>query len=183
MSVQVQLRRDSASNIGAVAGAQGEVWVDTTNNRLRVNDGAKQGGWAPLGKSPATIVEGIDGTGAVHGGNIQFACAEELLSGLSGASVASTISFPNQCLIIGVSCRVVTAITGATSFEIGRTGGAVSEFGTIGITAGTTNSGILGNPNGNYAATTVTLTAVGGSFTAGAVRIQLNYILLNPPTS
>jgi len=34
MSTQVQLRRDTAANIAAFTGAQGEVVVDTTNNRL-----------------------------------------------------------------------------------------------------------------------------------------------------
>ena len=40
MSTQVQLRRDAAANVAAFIGAQGEVVVDTTNNRLVVQDGA-----------------------------------------------------------------------------------------------------------------------------------------------
>jgi hypothetical protein len=46
MSVQVKRRRDTAANVAAFAGAQGELIVDTTNNRLTVHDGATAGGWA-----------------------------------------------------------------------------------------------------------------------------------------
>ncbi|MGA2492052.1 MAG: hypothetical protein ABSF67_03775 [Roseiarcus sp.] len=45
MSEQLQLRRGAASQIAAFTGAQGELVVDTTNNRAVVNDGATAGGW------------------------------------------------------------------------------------------------------------------------------------------
>ncbi|HXY56972.1 MAG TPA: hypothetical protein VEH76_00160 [Methylocystis sp.] len=45
MSTQVQLRRDIAANVAAFTGAQGEIIVDTTNNRLCLQDGATAGGW------------------------------------------------------------------------------------------------------------------------------------------
>lgn len=185
MSVQVKRRRESASFLSTFTGAAGELIVDTTNNRIQVHDGATPGGWLAHGMSPAPLVEGKDGGNAKHGGNIALACVEELLT-LSGASVASTVAFPNPCLIFGVACRVVTNISGSgvTGFKLGRTGGTDNEFGTIGaLTAGTTNGGILGNPNGNYASTTVTVTAIGGNFSGGTLRIQLCYLLLNPPAS
>lgn len=51
MSVQVKLRRDTYANIfnsgTPLSGAQGEVWVDTTNMRLIVNDGVTGGGFSP----------------------------------------------------------------------------------------------------------------------------------------
>lgn len=45
MSVQVKTRRDTAANIATAAGASGELWVDTTNNRVVVNDGTTVGGF------------------------------------------------------------------------------------------------------------------------------------------
>ena len=45
MSVQVKRRRDTAANLATFTGAQGELLVDTTNNRLQVHDGATAGGW------------------------------------------------------------------------------------------------------------------------------------------
>jgi len=45
MTEQLQLRRGTASQVAAFTGAQGELVVDTTNNRAVVNDGATAGGW------------------------------------------------------------------------------------------------------------------------------------------
>ena len=46
MSVQVKHRRDTAANIATFTPAQGELIVDTTNNRVIVGDGATAGGFA-----------------------------------------------------------------------------------------------------------------------------------------
>ena len=45
MSEQLQLRRGTAAQVAAFTGAQGEAIVDTTNNRLVVQDGATAGGF------------------------------------------------------------------------------------------------------------------------------------------
>ena len=45
-ATQVQLRRGTATQVAAFTGAQGETVVDTTNNRLVVQDGATAGGFA-----------------------------------------------------------------------------------------------------------------------------------------
>jgi hypothetical protein len=45
MTEQLQLRRGTAAQVAAFTGAQGEVVVDTTNNRAVVNDGSTAGGW------------------------------------------------------------------------------------------------------------------------------------------
>jgi Major tropism determinant N-terminal domain len=49
MSEQLQLRRGTAAQVAAFTGAQGEVVVDTTNNRLVLQDGATAGG-IPIAK-------------------------------------------------------------------------------------------------------------------------------------
>jgi Major tropism determinant N-terminal domain len=45
MSEQLQLRRGTATQVASFTGAQGETIVDTTNNRLVVQDGSTAGGW------------------------------------------------------------------------------------------------------------------------------------------
>ena len=117
-----------------------------------------------------------------NGAATELHCVEEELTALSGASVTTTIAFPNQCIIMGASVRVTTAITGATSFDAGD-GSTVDRFGgTLGIAVNSTNQGTIG-PAGNYSSTTVTLTANGGNFTAGAVRVALHYMVNKAPTS
>ncbi len=46
MSEQLQLRRGTRSQVASFTGAQGEVVVDTTSNRLVLQDGATAGGYA-----------------------------------------------------------------------------------------------------------------------------------------
>ena len=69
MSVQVRRRREAAAFLSTYVGAQGELLVDTTNNRVQIHDGATPGGWPaarladiPSSTSPLALTQG--GTGA-----------------------------------------------------------------------------------------------------------------------
>ena len=108
--------------------------------------------------------------------------AEELLSGLSGASVTSAITIPNRAIVLGVSTRTVTAITGATSYDCGIAGELSKFGGSLGAAQGSTNVGVVG-PQAFYSATPIVLTANGGNFTGGAVRIAIHYLLPIAPQS
>ena len=63
MSVQVQLRRDIYANVAANHGATGEVFVDTTNQRLVVQDGATLGGF------PAPVTLTVQNSGSTNNSN------------------------------------------------------------------------------------------------------------------
>ena len=182
MSTQVQLRRDIAANVAAFTGAQGEVVVDTTNNRLVVQDGATAGGFAAAKLSEVlTISAATLLAQAAHGGGITLGCLEQLVT-LAGATTSSTAQIPNGAIVLAVSNRVVTAITGATSYSCGVAGNA-SQFGaSLGVSAGSANLGLIG-PNPFYAATSVLYTAAGGSFTGGTVRMTIHYLLPNVATA
>lgn len=182
-AVQVQYRRGTASQVAAFTGAQGELVVDTTNNRVVVQDGATAGGFAAAKLSEVGLVTGV------HGSTTQLGVLEDTIT-CSGASSVSTIQIPNRAIVLAVSVYVVTAISGATSFNVDATtsssGGAgttAGQFGAnLGIAAGSSNSGVIG-PTAWYAASTVTLTANGGNFTGGTVRISIQCLLCGVPTS
>lgn len=113
---------------------------------------------------------------------MQFHVLEEEITGLSGATVDSTIEIPNGAIVFNVSERVTTAITGATSFSVG-TASEPSKFGSgLGIGLGGTNVGVIG-PTAFYADTAIRLTAAGSDFTAGAVRIAIHYYFPQTPQS
>jgi hypothetical protein len=57
LSEQLQLRRGTSAQVTSFTGAQGECVVDTTNNRIIVNDGSTVGGWAA-----AKLAEAITNT-------------------------------------------------------------------------------------------------------------------------
>ena len=68
MSVQVKRRREAAAFLQNFVGAQGELLVDTTNNRVQVHDGTTPGGFpASRFKVPTqtilTTASGAAGTG------------------------------------------------------------------------------------------------------------------------
>jgi Major tropism determinant N-terminal domain len=281
LSEQLQLRRGTSSQVAAFTGAQGETVMDTTNNRLVVNDGSTTGGWpaaklsevitntriavsdAPYSALPTdrmvayTVLSAarivslpastayptgtrlvvVDETGncsalktltitpngtdvidgaasavinqaygfiglesnqagewtivdqgfmpalaniaaAAHGANIQIGVLETLVT-LSGSSTNASLQIPANCIVLAVGARVVTAITGAPSYEVGVSGN-LTQFGSaLAIAAGSTNYGLIG-PTAFYVATTLTITATSGSFTGGQVRLSISYLLANP---
>ena len=276
MSVQVKRRRDTANNVAAYTGAQGEIVVDTTNNRVTLHDGSIAGGWphaletrhvvsdasytatvtdrlvaytaltasrtvtlpaaasyasgAKLtvvdesGAASATLTIALQhaGSDTINGGasvaiatrfgsvtlesngsnawtvlapsqppitavlalgpngsQAELVVAEQMVSGLSGTSVTASAQIPAGVLVLAVSSRVVTAITGATSFSVGYTGNATAFGSSLGLSAGSTNEGLIG-PNPFYNATSIVLTAAGGNFTAGAVRARRHVSAIRP---
>jgi hypothetical protein len=115
---------------------------------------------------------------AAHGASIQIGVLETLVT-LSGSSTNAPVQIPATCIVLAVGARVITAITGATSYEVGVSGN-LSQFGSsLSIAAGSTNYGLIG-PTAFYTATTLTITAQGGSFSAGQVRLSISYLLANP---
>jgi hypothetical protein len=89
---------------------------------------------------------------------------------------------PDRAIVLGVSTRTVTAITGAASYDCGIAGEPAKFGGSLGIAAGSTNSGVIG-PQAFYAPTPVRLTANGGGFTGGAVRVAVHYLMTRGPQS
>lgn len=134
---------------------------------------ADQSGY--IAKGQTTIV-----SEAPAGAQNRMVVAEELLSGLSGSFVETTIEIPDRAVVFGVSTRTVTDVTGAASYDCGVSGEANKFGGSLGAAAGSTNAGVIG-PTAYYANTKVRLTANGSDFTGGAVRVALHYFLPRVP--
>lgn len=122
--------------------------------------------------------------GNISGSFVNITSVTTELTGLSGATATASSLIPDGALIVGVTVRVTTTITGATSFEIGD-GSDPDRWGTlIGLTSGTTTTGAdftIGTVEILLAAGDVVLTANGSDFTAGAVRIVAYYMDLTAP--
>lgn len=138
--------------------------------------------WIPVANAMGFLAQSasVEVARSANDGTTGIAAVEQTLSGLSGASRNSTIVIPDRAIVLGVSCRVITAITGAASFDCGIAG-EISKFGgSLGIAADSTNIGVIG-PQAFYAPTPIRLTANGGSFTGGAVRIAIHYLTCGLP--
>jgi hypothetical protein len=91
-------------------------------------------------------------------------------------------SIPAGSICLGVSARTVAAITGATSYGVGVAGNTTQFGNTLGAAAGSTNFGIIG-PTAFYSNTSVVITANGGNFTGGSVRISIHIVQIAPAQS
>jgi len=154
------------------------VWVQD-EAKVVVRIGAA---WTPLDEAMGLLAQGgsVDVALGALGGTTGMAVLEQTLSGLSGASGTSTVEIPDRAIVLGVSTRTVTTITGATSYDCGVSGETNKFGGSLGVAAGSTNVGVIG-PQAFYADTPIVLTAQGGNFTGGSVRIAIHYLTLGVP--
>lgn len=101
---------------------------------------------------------------------------EAELSSLSGAYVETTAIIPNRAIVFCVSTRTSEAVTGAASYDCGLSGESSKFGGSLGVSAGSSNLGVIG-PTAFYADTPVRLTANGADFSGGTVRLAVHCFL------
>jgi hypothetical protein len=130
-------------------------------------------GWANYG---ALLSQVAAVSQTPSGAESRMCTVEEDLTGLSGASVDTSIVIPNRAVVWCVSTRTTVAITGATSYNCGISGETSKFGGSLGIAEGSTNAGVIG-PQAFYSDTNVRLSGNGGNFTGGAVKVVLHYLL------
>ena len=114
-----------------------------------------------------------------NGASANIKSSMELLANVSTGAVTTGL-IPDGCMLVGLSTYVTGTITGAsvTGYTVGDGSdpdrwGAVTgtAIGTKTTIADWTAAGII-----ITAAADVTITAVGGTFTAGAIRVVAHYI-------
>jgi hypothetical protein len=98
-------------------------------------------GWADYG---ALLSQVATLSQTPSGAESRMCTVEEELTGLSGASVDTTIVIPNRAVVWCVSTRTTTAITGAASYNCGIAGETSKFGGSLGIAEGSTNAGVIG---------------------------------------
>ena len=101
----------------------------------------------------------------------------------AGSSVSTAQVIPQYATVFAVTGRVKTTITGAvTSFDIGVSGATNRYSSGIGLAAGSWFVGTTGQPQAYYSDTPIELTANGGDFAAGEVRLAIHYYLPTVPS-
>jgi len=165
-------------------GASGD-WAGQAG-RIALHDGtgwtflAPRAGWrAYVAAERLTLVHTGAGwsdllAGTPSGGAATLRAVEEELV-LAGASVASTILIPDRAICLGVASRTVEAVTGATAYEVGIAGETSKFGGLLSVAAGASNIGVIG-PQAFYADTPLRVSALGGAFTGGRVRLALFFL-------
>ena len=157
------------------------------------------GGWAYLAPRPGwrawvadegapAIFDGVDwlsGTGAVspNGAALTQRVIEIDHTILAGTSSDTVDVIPAQSLVYGVTGRVLTEITGtATAWRLGIGGVSEDRYGSgLGLAVDSWARGLTSSPLAYYADTPLTLTAEGGDFAAGTVRLAVHVAELALP--
>lgn len=99
----------------------------------------------------------------------------------AGANSVTGGVIPDKAVVMGVTARVTAAITGASGWSLGVSG-ATDRYGTgYGTALGAFAHGVTGQPQAYYGATALEITAEGGAFTAGAVRLAVHLQEIIPP--
>lgn len=100
-----------------------------------------------------------------------------------GATNATAVAIPSHAQVIGVTGRVVVAVSGAgvTGWRLG-VAGAADRYGTgLGTGVGSYLLGLSGTPVSYYAPTPLLVSAEGGTFASGTVRLAIHVLTLEPP--
>lgn len=171
---------------GAWAGQSGKIAIGSN------------GGWVFVPPSVGMRAFVVDqGMGAIHDGSVWIggamslgAMGSALMTGMTeaevtvtaGASFDTGVTIPAGAMVIGAVGRVAAGITGSlTSWRLG-TQGADNRFGQgIGKSKNSWCRGILGSPTTYFQAATLLMTAEGGSFSGGRVRLGVHWLALRLP--
>jgi hypothetical protein len=100
-----------------------------------------------------------------------------------GATNSTGVAIPAQAQVVGVTGRVIAALTGAglTGWRIG-VAGSDNRYGSgLGTALNSYLTGLSGSPVSYYAATPLLLTAEGGGFGAGRIRLAVHCVGIEPP--
>lgn len=175
-----------------VAASPTGAWAGQANKIAAWQDGAwsffpPASGWRAQVEDERLAVVWQDGAwrdrivGTANGGAIRLVAIEQELT-LTGAFVdATTAVIADRMTVLAVASRTTQAITGATSYSVGVAGNTSQFGGSLGAALGSSNIGIIG-PTAYYANTPVRVTAAGGNFTGGKVRVVLYGLAFAAPT-
>ncbi|MBO9544949.1 DUF2793 domain-containing protein [Caulobacter sp.] len=168
------LMRFEAGAWEALAPSEGVLaWVKDENQMVAF-DGAA---WVPLSATFRSTVAAQTPNLA----NTRLEVLEQEVT-VTGASTATSIAIPSRAIVLAVSTRTTGAITGAASYNCGVSGEASKFGGSLGVAKNSSNIGVIG-PTAFYADTPVLLTAVGGNFVAGKVRVAIHVLRFDAPAA
>lgn len=176
----------AAGASGAWSGWDGQIAVYSGGGWQRLVPLSGFKAWVKAERLTVTYEDGAwrDGIAlTANGGRVTLRAKQEELT-LAGAFVetADAAFIPDRAIVLGVAARTTLAITGATSYAVGVAANATQFGDLLNIASGSSNVGVIG-PAGFYADTRVRVTANGGSFSGGKVRLVVYFFEMSAPTS
>lgn len=142
---------------------------------------ADQNGWA-----------GYDGTDwrmglqslSANGAGMQILVKEIDHTVGAGATSSVTLAIPGQTVVYGVTGRVLNDFTGTlTGYSVGVAGSDTRYGSGLSLSSGSWMRGLTGTPLTYYSDEDLILTAEGGDFAAGDIRLAIHYAQFSLPTT
>ncbi len=100
----------------------------------------------------------------------------------AGASSQTSFQIPQYAMVLAVTGRVTAEITGTlTGWELGVAGSSNRYGSGLALAQGSWVIGMSGQPLTYYADTPLLLSATGGDFASGAVRLAVHWFRATPP--
>lgn len=126
----------------------------------------------------------VQGALAVSGGGAGFGLGvvetDHVIT--SGTTNQTSALIPARAMVVGITARVIGTLSGGlTSWKMGVSG-ADDRYGSgLGLTLNSYAHGLTGAPVTYWADTEVVLSAEGGAFDGGQIRIAVHYLQIEPP--
>lgn len=139
-----------------------------------------QGGWAAYDGSNWLL--GLQ-TLSAHGAGMQLLVKEIDHSVSAGTTSSISYAVPGQAIVYGVTGRVTSDITGTlTSYSVGVSSSTTRYGSGLSLASGSWMRGLTGTPLTYYADEDLILTAEGGDFASGDIRLAIHYATLSLPS-
>ena len=101
---------------------------------------------------------------------------------LSSGTVSTTPAIiPDKAIVMGVTGRVITEITGPTSWSLGVSGSSDRYGSGYGLSVGAFAHGVTGQPQTYFGPTSLEITSDGPAFSSGTIRLAVHCLTLSPP--
>lgn len=172
---------------GAWAGQDGRVALWLNGGWEMLTPGVGWNAWIEDEATPA-VFDGTDwvpGPSALSAGGaaLTFRVVETDHAIGTGSESLTGALIPAGAIVFGVTGRVIIAFGGtASAFRVGIGGESPDRYGSgIGAEAGAWFRGVTGTPVAYYADTPLTITAEGGTFDGGVLRLAVHLAELGLP--
>ena len=142
--------------------------------------------WVAAERTRVTLVGGAwtqEEGGSSPGGAATMARVVEIDHALTGPVSTTAPVIPDKAIVLGVTGRVLAEITGASGWSLGVAGSPDRYGSGYGTGVGSFAHGVTGQPLAYYGATPLEITAEGGAFTGGTVRLAVHLMELQPPAA
>ncbi len=125
---------------------------------------------------PETVVQSANGAQT----RLEILEADHVLG--AGADSTTSMVIPQYASVTAVTGRILTAIGGSlTGWSLGVAGAPTRYASGLGLATGSWVVGASGSPLTYYADTPLLLSAEGGSFASGTVRLAIHMQVVTPP--